>query len=198
MSAWSSRWMRHRHTPARPTVGAGVAGVRGEDRMVPALGERGARFSPCRTWRYELWRVWGDGERYVNVIGLNPSTADENMDDPTIRRCIGFAKAWGYDGLRMTNLWAFRSTDPRGLPSSYGEAVGPENDHLLLHSARNSALVLAAWGVHGKNRNRGYQVAAMLQEEGIDVQAFGFTKDGYPKHPLYLPSDTEPVPWVRF
>lgn len=165
--------------------------------MIAALDERGARFSPCRTWRYELWRIWGGGGRWLNVIGLNPSTADENVDDPTIRRCIGFAKTWGYDGLRMTNLFAFRSTDPRGLPASWHQAVGPENDHLLRRTAEDSALVLAAWGVHGRLHNRGSQVLGMLWNKGINVQAFGFTKDGFPKHPLYLAATTEPVPWVE-
>lgn len=142
-----------------------------------------ARFSPCRTWRYTLERVWGSGEAAV-FIGLNPSTADETEDDPTIRRCIGFAQSWGYDRLIMCNLYAYRSTDPKGLLAT-PDPVGPENDVALQVSAEGAGVVVAAWGVHGKPDRVGH-VRGLLP----DLLCLGHTKAGAPKHPLYLPKDT--------
>lgn len=89
----------------------------------------GAEFSPCRVWRYALWRRWDFGSRcnMVAFVGLNPSTADESLDDATIRRCINFAKSWGYDGMYMLNAYAFRATDPRDM-KAFHEPIGKDND----------------------------------------------------------------------
>src|SRR5687768_16866498 len=114
--------------------------------------KRGARFSACRTYRFELWRIWDEDGPKLNVIGLNPSTADENLDDPTIRRCIGFARDWGFGGLVMTNLFAYRSTDPKGL-AAVDDPVGPNNDYHL-EIAACSGTPLAAWGAHPLARER--------------------------------------------
>lgn len=151
--------------------------------------ERGAVFSPCRTYRYKLWREWDEDGPSLNVIGLNPSTADEMADDPTIRRCIGFAKAWGYGSLVMTNLFAFRSTDPRGLLSVV-DPVGPDNDQTLYIEACSSGQTIAAWGAHPLAVDRSAHVRRLLARQF--VESLGLTKSGAPKHPLYLPKTTVP------
>ena len=148
---------------------------------------RGAAFSPCRTWRYSLTRWWDVRRGVMMVVGLNPSTADETVDDNTIRRCIGFAKREGLDGLIMANLFAYRSTDPRALKWAE-DPVGPENDEWLRNLAACSKLVVAAWGTHGTLNGRAREVL----EKGLlgpNVQCFGHTKDGHPRHPLYLRRD---------
>lgn len=157
--------------------------------------EKGADFSECRTWRYALWRSW-DWQGFANqvmFVGLNPSTADETEDDPTIRRCIGFAKAWGYGGIIMMNAYAFRATDPKDMKAAI-DPIGPENDEALSHRRKQVGLVIAAWGVHC-DPERERQVCEML---GSPVMCLGKTKAGRPKHPLYLRADTKPeVFWSR-
>lgn len=87
-------------------------------------------FSPCREYRYTLYREWAPGDKVVMFIGLNPSTADEVNNDPTVRRCINYAKQWGYTGMYMTNIFAYRATDPNVM-KAHPEPVGAENDHYL-------------------------------------------------------------------
>ena len=149
-----------------------------------------AQFSPCRTWRYTLTRRWADG-RTVCFVGLNPSTADETTLDPTCRRCVGFARAWGFGAYVMTNIFAYRSTDPKAL-LAVDDPVGPENDVAIRRVAFDASLVIAAWGVHGALNDRGAQVVKMLQEIGVAVFCLGTTKAGHPKHPLYLPKGVKP------
>lgn len=146
-------------------------------------------FSPCRTYRYALWREWIGGEGYAMFIGLNPSTADETKDDPTIRRCITFAKAWGYAGLCMTNLFAYRATLPRVMMAST-DPVGPDNDAHLLELAADAGVIVAAWGTNGTHRARDAEVRKMLPA----MHCLALTKDGHPGHPLYLPKTLTPVP----
>ena len=152
-----------------------------------------AVFSEDRVYRYELWRRWGGGDVVV-FIGLNPSTADESMNDPTIRRCIGFAKDWGYGGLCMLNLFAFRATDPAVMKAA-DDPVGPQNDETLMRIAGafrttgEHPLVIAAWGVHGEHDARARKVMEWLP----NLSCLGLTKDGHPKHPLYLKRDVKPV-----
>lgn len=134
--------------------------------------------------------MWKSDPRMVMFIGLNPSTADETTDDPTIRRCIGFAKRWGYGGIWMTNLFALRATDPKVM-LAHPEPVGPENDERLLHWYSRSNLVIAAWGQHGKHRGRARQILKKLR----DLYCLGRTRDGHPRHPLYVKGDTEPIPF---
>lgn len=156
--------------------------------------ERSASFSPCRRYRYELWRTWGDmlnpDAGYAMFIGLNPSTADETEDDPTIRRCIAFAKAWGYSGLCMTNLFAFRATDPADMILCH-EPVGPSNDDHLIRCASTAGVVVAAWGTNGTHQARDERVKAMLPS----LHYLRLTRHGHPGHPLYLPQDLRPLPW---
>lgn len=153
--------------------------------------EHATIFSPCRTYRYALWRDFGDlaGEGYAMFIGLNPSTADEVSDDPTIRRCIAFAKSWGYGALCMTNLFAFRATDPVDM-KAVADPVGPENDYHLQRLASGAGVVVAAWGVHGTHRQRDTAVRSMMPK----LHCLRKTGDGHPGHPLYLPKILTPIP----
>lgn len=157
--------------------------------------ERGARISDCGRYRYALLRRWGDGQ-FVTFVMLNPSTADAEVDDPTIRRCIGFAKAWGYDALHVLNLYALRATDPRELLRA-DDPVGPENDRYLADhggvSVTQSAPIIAAWGTNA----RPDRVTAVLALPCFswNLWALGVTKSGAPKHPLYLPATVLPEPW---
>lgn len=154
----------------------------------------GASFSACGAYRYVLWRTWGDGAP-LNVIGLNPSTADATRDDPTIRRCTDFARRWGLGGVVVTNLFGLRSTQPRGL-YEHREPVGGENDAAILAQAQAAGMVLAAWGTHGALHGRGAAVAALLRERSVPLLAFSPTRDGHPRHPLYVPKVAEPRPYL--
>lgn len=151
--------------------------------------ECGALFSQCEKFRYILWRWWDDSgpSHHVMFVGLNPSTADETNDDPTIRRCIRFSKDWGYGGLVMMNAFAFRATDPKVMKSQENP-LGPLNMASLKEQGIQASLVIAAWGAHcpeGHERK-------VLETIGRDVHCLGKTKAGRPKHPLYLKADSVP------
>jgi hypothetical protein len=160
--------------------------------------KRSAQFSSCRSYRYALWRQWdgsGSGSSGlggdVMFVGLNPSTADETNDDPTLRRCIAYAQAWGYGGLCMTNLFAWRATQPTEMMRA-PDPVGPDNDTWLLSTASQSAIIIAAWGVHGTFAGRDQIVREMLPR----LSYLRLTKNGYPEHPLYLPKTLMPIEWL--
>lgn len=153
--------------------------------------KKAARISDCGKYRYTLSRVWDVTKGAACFIMLNPSTADADQDDPTIRRCIGFARDWGYGGLHVANLFAFRATDPKDMLAA-PDPTGPENDHWILYVAGISALVICAWGYHGYYRGRGGSVRFLLAGAGIEPHALRMTNTGEPGHPLYIPSDTEP------
>jgi hypothetical protein len=153
----------------------------------------GAELSADRRYRYALWRTWGL-ERGVAFIGLNPSTADERADDPTIRRCIAFARAWDYDGIYMLNLYAFRATQPMALWVQ-DDPIGPDNDAALLKWAQRAVCLVAAWGAEKRAQERGIQVANMLLPIH-SLRCLGMTKSGSPKHPLYLKGDSILSPWL--
>lgn len=155
-------------------------------------------FSDCRRYRYTWKLIWDRELPPVAFIGLNPSTADELRPDPTVRRCIGYAKAWGYGGLIMLNLFAFRATDPRDMKAQ-DDPVGPANDEMLINVVMfdvqdNGGIVVAAWGAHGTWKNRAAGVRAMFEEDGI-LHYLKLTKDGHPGHPLYLKGDLKPTRW---
>ena len=158
---------------------------------MPTLFDTGssAIFSPCRTWRYVLTRTWGDGDEAI-FIGLNPSTADESKDDPTIRRCIGFAKRWGCGGLVMLNLFAFRATLPVDMYEA-DDPVGPDNDQWLESATHRRTFVIAAWGNHGEYRGRAAEVAGRIR----GLRCLGVNANGSPRHPLYVPGDARLVDW---
>lgn len=142
-------------------------------------------------YRYKLSREWAPELPCCMFIGLNPSTADADRDDPTIRRCVGFARRWGYGKLVMCNLFAFRATDPAALFEPE-DPVGPENDEWLIDCAERADLIVAAWGARGDIRGRAHEVRTFLPEH---VHHLGLTKFDQPRHPLYLRADTRPVLW---
>ena len=147
------------------------------------MAHKGALFSQDRRYRYTLWRTWSEGDGHVLFIGLNPSTADETQDDPTVRRCIGFAKEWGFGGIYMLNLFAFRATMPKDLKKA-ADPVGPHNLGYLKTYCDPAGMNVACWGSHGRFMGQGQRVIDIM---GDHLQCFGLTKNGQPKHPLYLP-----------
>lgn len=144
---------------------------------------RSAVFSPCGKYRYVLRRVWDRRGSTVLFVALNPSIADEFKDDPTIRRCIGFARSWGFGKLIVANLFALRSTDPAALRNAV-DPIGPRNDWWLKSLSSRADLTIAAWGVHGRLGSRATEVLPMLRS----VHHLGQTHDGHPRHPLYVPA----------
>lgn len=156
--------------------------------------ERGAIFSPCKKYRYVLWRFWNNllPPKYIMFIGLNPSTADEIIDDPTIRRCTQYSKSWGYSGLYMMNLFAFRATLPKIMKMQI-DPIGPDNDHYLIEVAQRVDIVIAVWGINGSYLARDKTVQAMIPR----LYCLGFTKNGHPRHPLYLSKKLNPILWIR-
>lgn len=157
-------------------------------------GEASATFSPDRRYRYLLTRTWDPSLPTVNFVMLNPSTADAFVLDPTNRRCVGFARSWGFGSFVTTNVFAWRSTDPKGL-RAVPDPVGPLDDGFLVDAARGADLVLAAWGVHAVLGGRGDRVRELFAHAGIATHALRITKQGHPGHPLYVPATAEPIRW---
>jgi len=155
-----------------------------------------ATFDPTRVYRFRLTRTWDPGLPRVNFLMLNPSTADAHVLDPTVRRCVGFARAWGFGTLVVTNIFAFRATDPAVL-ARVDDPVGPGNDRAIIDAAVSADRVVAAWGTRGSHLARGEQVAGLLVDHGVAAMALRATRDRHPAHPLYLRGDTVPVPWSR-
>lgn len=153
---------------------------------------RTARFSPDRAYRYSLEIEWGEGDGAVNFLMLNPSTADELVNDPTVERCERRARLWGYRRLIVTNLFAFRATDPRDMKAA-ADPVGPENDAAIVAAAKYSDLVIAAWGNHGFHLGRAGTVRALLDSQRVRLKCLRMAKTGEPCHPLYLPYELEPI-----
>jgi hypothetical protein len=141
--------------------------------------ECGATISRCGNYRYDLRRLWSRGPEVVWIL-LNPSKADAQIDDPTIRKCIGFSKRWGYGGMRVVNLFAFRATCPDDLFAA-ADPIGPRNNKILRSASTSDCIV--AWGNHGNHRNRAAEVLATLQGR---LDCLGVTNLGQPKHPVRL------------
>jgi len=159
-------------------------------------------FSPDRRYRYTLFRKvpvtfrfdparW-DTSNYVQFIGLNPSVADEKINDATIRRCINYASEWGFHWMCMTNLFAWRETESK-LLTGIPKPIGPENDHWLQEVAKDAGLVVAAWGTKGVLHGRGEQVKQLLRPL-CTLHCLQETADGHPQHPLYLRKGLTPIP----
>lgn len=183
----------------------------------------GATLSPCGTYRYRLWREWRgtpnarwrmwtneDGSPALDGAGhqlgepeicvfimLNPSTADAEVDDPTIRRCVGFARSWGYEHLEVANLFAYRTPSPKALMGlTYDDdPVGPLNSIIVrdLISDPLVTRIICAWGAHGDHLLQHDTVLGWIEQWAMVLpECLGFTKLGYPRHPLYVPSDQQP------
>jgi hypothetical protein len=160
---------------------------------VPAAMERSALFSPCGLYRYRLGRIWDVEKRLLVFCMLNPSTATAEEDDPTIRRCMGFARAHDYGGIYVINLFAYRSTLPSAL-RDVADPVGPETDELI-HLTAFERTVVAAWGTLGGLNGRDKHVLQLLRKVAHRVVCLGITMNGHPRHPLYLRSDAAMLPF---
>lgn len=164
-----------------------------------------AILSPCGTYRYELRRTWHESSTKLIIIGLNPSTADATNDDPTIRKCVGFAKRWKFGGIIMLNLFAYRAAYPKLLKVMLErrkfDIVGPDNDETILGvTGLPNTKILCAWGTHGVLSGRGAEVLETLRSmsgRARRINHLGLTKGGYPKHPLYLPYTTRLQEWTE-
>ncbi len=154
-----------------------------------------AVYSDCGRYRYLLTRVWDAGGRRVLFVMLNPSTATEVQNDPTVERCERRARALGFGALRVTNIFAWRDTDPREMRAA-ADPVGPVNDAAIRDSAGWADMIIAAWGTHGSHLGRGAQVEGLLRATGRPLHVLGVTQAGHPQHPLYIGYDRQPVPWV--
>lgn len=154
--------------------------------------EKAATISPCTCYRYSLRRTWQPGGRVVCFIMLNPSTADAEEDDPTIRRCIGFGKSWNFDALEVVNVFAYRTTNPSVL-AMVTDPEGPENDAAIQQAAGRAEMVVCAWGAHEMGAGRAMQISAMLKKRPL--YCLGMTKTVRPKHPLYVSGDQQPILW---
>jgi len=154
----------------------------------PVTGRAG--FSRCDRYRYWLRRDWDSTLPQCAFIGLNPSTADAQTDDPTLRRCMGFARQWGYGSLLLVNLFSFRATDPAAL-SSVSDPVGPGANRWLRRADAESQLLVAAWGNGGQLFERATRVTHLIH----NAQCLGVTAQGMPRHPLYCPKRSRLIPY---
>lgn len=156
--------------------------------MTFTLDDRGAEISACGRYRYLLWRRWDKDKPRALFIMLNPSTADAEIDDPTIRRCISFARSWGMGGIRVVNLYAFRATKPADLWKA-ADPIGEGNLSWIDRSIDTHGVAVAAWGAHARDKEV-REVRELFYDLGIPLYALKLTKDGKPGHPLYIAGDT--------
>jgi len=163
--------------------------------MIGTTPASGATFSPCRRWRYLLWRRWEAAKPAANFLMLNPSTADELKLDPTCSRARDYAERWGYGALVVTNVFAWRATDPAAM-KAVEDPVGPENDAAIVRAAREAALVVCAWGNHGAHFERAARVVSLLKRAGVRLHALRVNSSGEPAHPLYLKGNLRPRRWA--
>lgn len=166
---------------------------------------RMAVISDCQKYRYILTRDWHNDSQQakdeaVVFIMLNPSAADSSKDDPTIRRCMQFARDWAtqenpYNGIVVVNLFAYRSPDPRLLNNHTINTIGPVNDATIIKAATFRSTVVAAWGkpINPLIKKRADDVAWLLKKAGIPLHCLGLTNEGFPRHPLYVRKDAKPI-----
>ena len=151
---------------------------------------KGAIISDCEQYRYALWRCWDQSKGIVMFLMLNPSTANANEDDPTLRRCETYCRSWGYGGFFKANLFAYRSTDPKNLLKAK-DPIGPETDKFLKKMMDKSTIVIAAWGNHGILLGRNDEIKKKFK----DLYYLKMNGTGEPAHPLYLKKDLKPKKW---
>ncbi|MCT4558126.1 MAG: DUF1643 domain-containing protein [Pelagimonas sp.] len=164
------------------------------ERVFENEGQRSrALYSPCERYRYGLERIWDETRPWVTYVMLNPSTATELRNDPTIERCQRRAVQLGFGAMRIANLFAFRATHPKDLKRAE-DPEGPENTALLHRWTQGSAMTIAGWGAHGDLLGQGRRVAPVLDG---DVRHLGLTKAGHPRHPLYVSYAVSPQTWPR-
>ena len=151
-----------------------------------------ALFSKDRFYRYALWRIWDKSLPKILFIGLNPSTADEIKDDPTNRRCKRYAQDWGFGGYIMSNIFAYRSTNPKIL-KEIKDPIGPDNNYWLQKLDKEAILTIGAWGNHGKLLNREEEIINLID----NLYCLKITKEGHPSHPLYLSNKLKPIIFLK-
>lgn len=153
-----------------------------------------AVYSDCERYRYSLTRVWDASGTKVHFVMLNPSTATEVQNDPTVERCERRARALGHGAFRVTNIFAWRDTDPRKMRAAHAP-IGPMNDAAILDAADWADTTICAWGTHGEHLKRGMQVEQLLRATDTPLFHLGLSKMGHPKHPLYISYVQQPQPW---
>jgi len=154
-----------------------------------------AVYSPCEIYRYSLTRQWDSAAPKVMFVMLNPSTADERQNDPTVERCEQRARRLGYGAFQVANIFAYRATDPRHMKAAK-DPEGPLNLRVLIEGARWADHIIAAWGTHGAHRDQGPRIAQMLAATRRPLFHLGLSKQGHPRHPLYLPYSQGPAAWT--
>ncbi|WJY22318.1 DUF1643 domain-containing protein [Fontisubflavum oceani] len=153
-----------------------------------------AVYSDCERYRYSLTRIWDPHGTKALFIMLNPSTATEVQNDPTVERCERRARTLGFGAFRVLNIFAWRDTDPKAMRAA-ADPVGAENDATIIDSLPWADQTIAAWGTHGAHLNRGPEVEALLRQTGTPLYHLGLSKQGHPKHPLYIGYAVQPVLW---
>jgi len=153
-----------------------------------------AIYSDCEKYRYALTRIWDDGGRKVSFVMLNPSTATEVQNDPTVERCERRARALGFGAFRVCNIFAWRDTDPFKMRKA-AEPIGPGNDEAIADACDWADMAVCAWGTHGEHLGRGPQVAKIMRATQAPLYHLGLSKAGHPKHPLYIAYSQQPMLW---
>lgn len=153
-----------------------------------------AIYSDCERYRYSLTRVWDEDAPRALFIMLNPSTATEVQNDPTVERCERRSRALGFGAFQVTNIFAWRDTDPRKMRAAK-DPIGPQNDATIAAGCAWADRIIAAWGAHGEHKNRGAEMEHLLRATERPVYHLGLTKAGHPKHPLYIAYAQQPGPW---
>ncbi len=153
-----------------------------------------AVYSDCERYRYALTRIWAPGPRALFVM-LNPSTATEAQNDPTVERCERRARVLGFGSFSVANIFAFRATDPRVM-RAVDDPVGPENDAAIRAAATDADSIVCGWGNHGLHLARGAAVERLLRGVDRPLLHLGLTGVGQPKHPLYVAYAQPPALWL--
>ncbi|WP_293451235.1 DUF1643 domain-containing protein [Planktotalea sp.] len=153
-----------------------------------------AIYSDCESYRYALTRIWNTAGKRVLFVMLNPSTATEVQNDPTVERCERRARTLGFGSFTVTNIFAWRDTDPRNMKAAV-DPTGPANDEVILQFATEADQIIAAWGTHGAHRSRGAEAEILLRNLGKPLYHLGLSKAGHPKHPLYIAYTEQPKLW---
>lgn len=156
-----------------------------------------AIISKCKKYRHWLTRSWDDKKELAAFIMLNPSTADDKIDDPTIKRCIDFAISWGFGGFVVVNLFDYRATDPKDLKKAEAPCSELAN-HFVKQAIEQCSLIVPAWGNHGDYLGRSTEIKSLIESYGFPeyFQCLGFNKTGEPKHPLYIKGDTQLIDYL--
>ncbi|MEP5760811.1 MAG: DUF1643 domain-containing protein [Litoreibacter sp.] len=153
-----------------------------------------AHYSDCERYRYDLTRVWDPKGRKVAFVMLNPSTATEIQNDPTVERCERRARALGFGAFRVCNIFAWRDTDPKKMRRA-SKPIGDANDQAIQEACTWADTIVAAWGTHGEHLTRGPAVESLMRATGRPLYHLGLSKAGHPKHPLYISYATQPTVW---